>query len=194
MKYFFLIGCLLFAAVINAQRNKIKLGILGVPFFQSGFGMGTIGYERLNKKNTASWQAHFNVAGGSIATDVPVDTRRWGTIEKTFYYKTVAKRISYSFSAFTEIGDRVTTPGYARFEPDSILRKTVVFEINPGASLGLQYMFSKKWGIEMQAGPKLIIANGKKHFINSTNQQKFEVASDEIKAGYMFTGSFYFQF
>lgn len=46
----------------------------------------------------------------------------------------------------------------------------------------------------MQAGPKLIIANGKKHFINSATQQEFEAAANEIKAGYMFTGSFYFQF
>lgn len=43
MKYFFLIGCFIFATAINAQRNKVKLGILGVPLFQSGFGMGTIG-------------------------------------------------------------------------------------------------------------------------------------------------------
>ncbi len=167
---------------------------MGVPFFQSGFGMGTIGYERLNKKQNASWQLHFNVAGGSIASDAPISTRRWGTIEKTYYFRTVAKRIRYSFSAFSEIGNRSTRPGHASFKPDSILQKSIAFEINPGASLGLQYKFSKKWGMEMQAGPKLIIANGKQHFINASTQQKYQTTYKEIKAGYMFTGSFYFQF
>ena len=85
-------------------------------------------------------------------------------------------------------------PGYAKFKPDSILNKTTAFEINPGVSLGIQYKFSKKWGMEMQAGPKLIIANGEKHFTNTFTRQNFETTFNNIKAGYMFTGSFYFQF
>jgi len=46
----------------------------------------------------------------------------------------------------------------------------------------------------MQAGPKLIIANGKEHFINSLTRQNFESSFNKIKAGFMFMGSFYFQF
>ena len=57
-----------FVPVMNAaaQQNRIKAGVLGVPLFQSGFGMGNIGFERLNKQFNSSWQIHFCVAGGSM--------------------------------------------------------------------------------------------------------------------------------
>ena len=44
---------------LSVQQNKLKLGFfLGGPT-QSGFGMGNIGYERLNKELNSSWQFRF---------------------------------------------------------------------------------------------------------------------------------------
>jgi hypothetical protein len=43
---------------LSAQQNKLKFGFLGF-LTQSGFGMGNIGYERLNKELNSSWQFRF---------------------------------------------------------------------------------------------------------------------------------------
>jgi hypothetical protein len=176
-----------------AQQNRINLGFIGFPSV-SGFGIGDIGYERLNKELTASWQFHFSASGGAVATDVGTETRKWGTIEKTFYRKTIAKRISWSYSFFAEAGSRDKSPGHIYNTPEKILIKTKVFEINPGASLGIQFRFGKRWGIETQAGPKLIFANGKKYYRNSTINQNFSEAVNNIKAGYRLIGGFTYQF
>ena len=138
---------LLISSSLSAQQNRIKLGFMGFPS-QSGFGIGDIGYERLNGKLNASWQLHFSASGGSIATDIGTETRKWVTIEKTFYRHTIAKRITWSYSFFTEAGSREKSPGYVSYIPEKILKKTKWIEINPGASLGIQLLLGKKWGIE----------------------------------------------
>ncbi len=178
---------------LTAQQNRIKLGFIGFPS-QSGFGIGDIGFERLNKELNSSWQLHFSASGGAIASDVGTETRKWGTIEKTFYRKTIAKKITWSYSFFTEAGSRDKSPGHVPYIPEKILKKTKLFEINPGASLGIQLLLGKKWGIETQAGPKLIFAKGIKYYRNSTANQIYSESFHDIKAGYRLIGGFTYQF
>jgi hypothetical protein len=186
---------MIMTVAVQAQQNKIKLGFIGLPFNGSGVAIGTAGYERFDQKLNASWQLSLSAAGGNFAADAPIHSRTWITGERSFYFKPVAKKkIGYSFSPFIEIGTRSTRPGHAAFGPDSILKKRVAFEINPGAGLGLYYALSKNWGIEMQAGPKLIFARKKEYFTNSIIHSDFETTDHEIRAGFMLTGCVYFQF
>lgn len=189
----FFILTLFISSSLIAQQNRIKLGFIGFPS-QSGFGIGDIGYERLNKKLNASWQLHFSASGGAIASDVGTETRKWGTIEKTFYRKTIAKKITWSYSFFTEAGSREKSPGRVFDVPEKILKKTNLFEINPGASFGIQLLLGKKWGIETQVGPKLIFAKGKKYYRNSTINQTYSESIYDIKAGYRLIGGFTYKF
>jgi hypothetical protein len=179
-----------------AQQNKIKFGFIGFPS-QSGFGIGNLGYERMNKALNNSWQFHINGSGGAIATDVGTETRKWVTIERTFYKKSISKAITWSYSFFTETGNRVKENGDRVDDLSKIFDKRKLFEINPGASLGIQIHIGKKWGIETQAGPKLIFANGKEYYINgliSSSNNTFTENVSYTKAGYRFMGAVYFQF
>lgn len=189
----FLILLIIISSSLIAQQNKIKLGFIGFPS-QSGFGIGDIGYERFNKGLNSSWQFHFSASGGAIASDVGTETRKWGTIEKTFYRNTISKRITWSYSFFTEAGSREKSPGRIYYTPEKILKKTKLFEINPGACLGIQLRFGKKWGIETQAGPKLIFANGKKYYRNIIISQTYSESFQYIKVGYRLIGGFTYQF
>ena len=185
-----------FVPVMNAaaQQNRIKAGVLVVPLFQSGFGMGNIGFERLNKQFNSSWQIHFCVAGGSIASDAETNNRKWVTVEKTYYLKSKKEKAHFFYSFFAETGNRITLPGHSYFKPDSIINKTKSFEINPGVSLGWQLKIKKRWGIEMLAGPKIIFASKEKQYYNSLNNQHYTVSGNHIKAGFRFMTSLYYQF
>jgi len=176
-----------------AQQNRIKLGFIGFPSV-SGFGIGDIGYERLNKKLNASWQLHFSASGGAVATDVGTETRKWGTIEKTFYRKSISKKITWSYSFFTETGSREKSPGKVLNTAEKILLKTKWFEINPGASLGIQFRFGKKLGLETQAGPKFIFATGKNYYRNSVINQTHTESINGNRAGFRLIGGFTYQF
>jgi hypothetical protein len=178
---------------LAAQQNRIKLGFIGFPSV-SGFGIGDIGYERLNKKLNASWQLHFSASGGAVATDVGTETRKWGTIEKTFYRNTISKRITWSYSFFAETGSREKSPGKGSNTPEKFLITTKWFEINPGASLGIQFRIGKKWGIETQAGPKFIFATGKEYYRNSVINQTFTESINNNRAGFRLVGGFTYQF
>jgi hypothetical protein len=179
-----------------SQQNKIKFGFIGFPS-QSGFGIGNLGFEKLNKSLTSSWQIHINGSGGAIASDVGTETRKWVTIEKTFYKKTISKAFSWSYSFFTEAGDRVKENGDRIDDLTRVFDKRKLFEINPGASLGIQLRIGKKWGIETQAGPKLIFANGKEYYINmvsSSSNSSFTEKISYIKTGFRLMGAIYIQF
>jgi hypothetical protein len=178
---------------LAAQQNRIKLGFIGFPSV-SGFGIGDIGFERLNKNLNASWQLHFSASGGAVATDVGTETRKWGTIEKTFYRNTISKRITWSYSFFTETGSREKSPGKVLNSPEKILLKTKWFEINPGACLGIQFRIGKKLGIETQAGPKFIFATGKEYYRNSVINQTFSESLNNNRPGFRFIGGFTYQF
>ncbi len=193
MKKIFSLLFLLISLSSPSQQNRIKLGFIGFPTV-SGFGIGDIGYERLNKKLNSSWQIHFSASGGAIVTDVGSETRKWGTIEKTFYRKTIAKKIIWSYSFFTETGSREKSPGHIYNIPEKVLKKTKQFEINPGVSLGIHLLIGKKFGIETLAGPKIIFANGKKYYVNSTVNQNFSEPVRYTKAGFRLIGGFTYQF
>ena len=117
-----------------------------------------------------------------------------GPVEKTFYKKTIAKKITWSYSFFTEIGNRLKKPGKISYTLDKILQKTKFFEVNPGASLGLQLAFGKRWGIETQVGPKLIFATGKEYYSNRIINQNYSTTVNHIKGGARIIGVFYYKF
>lgn len=195
MKYFITIVLTLSSITqqLSAQQNKLKLGFLGFPT-QSGFGIGDVGYERLNKELNSSWQLHFSASGGAIAMDAGTESRKWITVEKTFYRNTITKKITWSYSFFLEAGSRLKKPGKISYSPDKILRETKLFEINPGACLGIQIRLGRKWGVESQIGPKLIFANGDNYYSNSIINQNYLEPENYFKAGFRVTGGFYYQF
>ena len=193
MKKVFSILFFLISLSSPSQQNRIKLGFIGFPT-ASGFGIGDFGYERLNKKLNSSWQIHFSASGGAVATDVGSEARKWGTIEKTFYRKTISKKITWSYSFFTETGSREKSPGFIHNIPEKIFIKTKQFEINPGVSLGIHLRIGKKFGIETLTGPKIIFANGKNYYVNSIIKQNFSEPVRYTKAGFRFIGGFTYQF
>lgn len=183
----------MFITKIHAQQNKIIAGFIGFPS-QSGFGIGNIGFERFDEELKSSWQFHINGSGGAMGNDVGTETRKWITIERSFYKPTISNAITWSYSFFLETGDRVKNPGDKTYTPTKVFLKTKLFELNPGISLGIQLRIGKSWGIESQAGPKLIFAKGKNYYYNSTINQYFTENADRIKAGFRFMGAAYFQF
>lgn len=195
MKYLVsaLIVFFMITQTIYGQKNKLKLGFLGFPS-QSGFGIGDIGYEKFKKDMTSSWQFHFSASGGAIATDIGTESRKWVTVEKTFYQKTIAKKITWSYSFFTEIGNRLKKPGKITYTPEKILQETKYFEVSPGASLGIQIGIGKRWGVESQVGPKLIFTKGKEYYRNSILNHKYSVSAGQVKAGFRIIGEFYYKF
>lgn len=189
--------CILFLLLhlqINAQQNKIKVGIAGLPMFQSGFGMGNVGYERLNKNLNTSWQILYAVAGGSPAADAAISTRKWLTIERLWYFKPVHKKISYYYSFFSEAGIRKTKPGHAHYPDTAWLKETKVSEINPGASLGIVIKLGRKICVESAAGPKLIFQSGKEYYRNYRDNYDFTEPYKDTKLGLRFLFSFSYQF
>ena len=184
---------ILSACNITAQQNRIKLGFMGFPTV-SGFGIGCAGYERFEKNLTASWQLHLNASAGEIGNDAGAEKRIWGTIEKTFYKKSIAERITWSYSFFMEAGTREKNAGKVYFTPEKTFRETKVFETNPGISLGLQYRIAKRWRMETQLGPKLIFATGNDYYYNSITDQLSKESANSIKAGFRFTGLLSYQF
>ncbi|MFM2337147.1 MAG: hypothetical protein RL115_340 [Bacteroidota bacterium] len=197
MKYWIAIGLLFFFHCNSySQRHRMKAGFIGFPTV-SGFGIGTVGYEIMNKAFTKSWQIHINGAGGAIGTDVGTVTRKWLTFERSYYHFTIAKKISWSYSFFSELGNRTKENGDRGRDNSRILDKIKTIELNPGAQLGMQCRVGKSWGIEMQAGPKLIIATGKAYYLDMSQGAAaihFNERVSEIKPGYSLMGKVYIQF
>ncbi|MBI5857511.1 MAG: hypothetical protein HZB42_07655 [Sphingobacteriales bacterium] len=192
---FFIILSFFICSFLSAQQNRIKLGVLILPSASfPGFIIGSAGYERLNKNLNSSWQFSFNKSSGSFGTDAGDENRTWGTIEKIYYNKISGSKITWSFSFFTETGIREKLAGHVYVTPEKTFRKTKKFEINPGAGLGLQGRFHKRWGIEIIGGPKLIIANGKDYYYNSIIKQIFTESVHETKLGFRLMGMISYQF
>jgi len=177
-----------------SQQNKIKGGVLGIPGFQSGFATGNIGYERLNKNQTASWQIHYNLASGSIASDAGDTKRKWVTVEKTFYLKGKHES-SFLYSFFIESGTRTKFPGFIHPSPDSIPRYTRSFELCPGIAAGLHYNFSRHFGLQVLSGPKIIFSKPHTFFYSTATGKNFTAdGGNEIKTGYRFMLNLCYQF
>ena len=179
----------------KSQLNKIKAGILGVPGYQSGFATGNIGYERLNKDNTGSWQIHYNFSTGSVAADAGSTKRNWITIEKTFYIQKPVKYI-FLYSFFAEAGNRTKLAGFVHSPPDSIFKNTTTTEICPGIAVGFHHDFSRHWAIQAITGPKLIIDTKKESlYYNSINNKYYSLPTDkEIRTGLRFMLNICYQF
>ena len=193
MQKVFLILLFLVSLCTTAQQNRVKIGVIIIPSV-NGVLICDAGYERLNKAFNKSWQFHLNASGGEIALDAGDEKRIWGTIEKTFYKKTVAPRITWSYSFFTEVGTRLAKAGRVYYTPAKTFSETKQFEINPGASLGLHYRLGKRFRLEAQAWPKIIFATGYDYFKNSILNQKFRESANEVKAGLRLTGVLSYQF
>ncbi len=181
------------ASTSFCQQNRIKAGAIVIPS-GSLFVIGDVGYERLNKALTKSWQFHINASGGEIALDAGSEKRIWGTIEKTFYKPTISKKLSWSYSFFNEVGSREKNAGKVSENNTKIFRETKQFEINIGTSLGIQLGLGKKIRLEAQAGPKLIFANGYDYFSNRSSGQIEKEKNNEIRAGLRLTGVLSYQF
>jgi hypothetical protein len=195
VKKIFPIAFLLVAVFSNGQQNRVKLGILILPSASlPGFVIGSAGYERLNKDLNNSWQFSFNKSYGSFGTDVGDENRTWGTVEKVYYRKISGTKFTWFYSFFTEAGTREKLAGLVVVTPEKTFRTTKQFEITPGAGLGLQARFQKRWGIEIMGGPKLIFANGKDYYYNSITKQTFTEPAKDTKFGYRLMGMISYQF
>ena len=198
-RHYTVLICFIMIAVAQAQSqsqlNKIKAGILGVPGFQSGFATGNIGYERMNKNKTGSWQIHYNFSAGSMAADAGSTNRKWFTIEKTFYAKKPAKYV-FIYSFFTEAAHRTKLPGFVHSAPDSIFKNTTTTEICAGIAVGFHHDFSRHWAIQAITGPKLIIDTKKESlYYNSINNKYYSLPTDkEIRTGLRFMLNICYQF
>jgi hypothetical protein len=184
-----------FPTYCQLKLNKIKGGILGVPGFQSGFATGNIGYERMNKNKTGSWQIHYNFSAGSIAADAGNTNRNWFTFEKTFYAK---KRTNYPFmySFFVEAGHRTKLPGFVHNAPDSIFKNTTATEICPGIAVGFHHDFNRHWEIQVLTGPKLIIDTKKEslYYNSVSDKYYFLPVEKDIRTGLRFMLNICYQF
>lgn len=192
MKYSFLLLIVLLNLTAKAQLNKIKGSLLGAPF-ESGFYLGTIGYERLTRSQTSSWQLYYNVAQGAVGADIGDTDRRWFTIEKTYYVKSKTK-FMFFYTFFVEKGNRIKQPGHVDYPMNALLKNTRSKEICPGGAVGLNFRWRKKWGMQVLGGPKLIIEKATTNYYNAYTQKFFNSKANNTKLGGRFIGNFYFQF
>jgi hypothetical protein len=194
--FFKIIFCtvfLLFVHAAHSQLNRVKAGYLGFPA-EAAFGIGNIGFERLNKNKTSSFQIHYCIAGGNVATDVGDTKRKWFTAEKTFYVKS-KQSINFVYSIFVELGNRTKYPGNVEPPRDAIPQYTKSFEICPGLAAGFHYNFRKHWGIGLLTGPKLIFTNKQTKYYDAINKKEFAVrAGNTVTAGLRFTPYICLQF
>ncbi|MGQ0739644.1 MAG: hypothetical protein ACT4OJ_11330 [Bacteroidota bacterium] len=188
-KSIFLIWLLLISSVMTAQQNRIKLGFIGFPS-QSGFGIGNIGYERIDKSKKKSWQVLYSMSGGSVALDAETYKRKWLTVERLFYFSTISKKLTYFYSLFLETGERTSDPGHIAIYDTSRYEGFRAFELSPGAALGLKFNFSKKLAMETGAGPKLVWLKGKKEYYNRRDNIHFSTPYKETRLGFRFLFSF----
>jgi hypothetical protein len=188
-----LLICFCSAASINAQQNRIKAAAVILPG-GSPYIIGTLGYERLDKSLTASWQFLINIAGGELAIDAGDEMRRWGTVERIFYKQTKKEKLTWSYSFFVEMGQRIKQAGFVKSPPEKIYQERKTIEMCPGVGVGLQYKIKKRWRIEAIVGPKFIFAIGDKYYYNSITRITFKEQSNSIGGGIRFNGLLSYQF
>ena len=156
--------------------------------------LGNIGFERLNKNKTSSFQIQYSIAGGSVATDVGDTKRKWFTVERTIYVKS-KQPTNFVYSFFIELGSRTKFPGNIEPRSDSVPRYTKSFEICPGVAVGFHHKFDTHWAIGLLTGPKLIFTNRQTKYYNTVTRNEFIVkAGNSITTGVRFTPYISFQF
>lgn len=189
-----IVSCLLITIKGNSQQNYLKVFAIGVPF-QSGAGIGNIGFEHLNKNSTGAWQFDLNMAAGTFTTDVSVPHRVWLSADKIFLFNKQAKyqnAVFYTF--FTEAGTRNLAGGRVLYAQNgSIFQKTKSFEINPGAGLGKNFPIGKRCHFQAIAGPKIIFAFRKDQYYETASGKYFYDRYTKISAGYRILLNFCFR-
>lgn len=176
--------CLLCLPRADAQRNYLQVFAIGVPF-QSGAGIGNIGFEHLNKERNGSWQFAFNAAGGSLGNDAGDPHRIWFTIDKIIQLnKKMAFTNAPFVSFFIEAGKRRVSGERLYGEVGDYLQSTVSFEINPGVGIGRNFRLGKKIHLQLLAGPKAIIAFAKDEVLETASNEVFFTRHTELSAGY----------
>ena len=179
--YLIILLCLAFSS--NAQYSTMKFGAMGF-FTGEAFGIATLGAEFFQKNNT-SWQILFNISGGAGAIDADIINRQWLSIDRVFIRKPMAKHDYYFLSLFTEIGNRNNKVSQFKREGYRLVN-IKQFEINHGIAVGANFKIKRRWGIDMIAGPKLIIASGKKRYFDPITAGYDFKKFKSVEAGYRF--------
>ncbi|HUR66190.1 MAG TPA: hypothetical protein VMZ03_07545 [Chitinophagaceae bacterium] len=190
-------ACMIILLLMNAemwgQQNRVKLGFIGFPS-QSGFGIGNIGYERLDRSKKRSWQLLYSMSGGSAAVDLETYKRKWITVERIVYFNTRNKKLDYFYTLFLETGKRTSEPGYIAVYDTSRYDGLKAFELSPGVAGGLRFALSKRLGLETGGGPKFIWLNGEEQYYNRRDDIHFSKDYRKTKLGFRFMFSFSWQF
>jgi hypothetical protein len=183
---------LLFTGVETIAQKKILLaGVWGVPMFQSGFGIGQLGFEYQQKNEHNAWQFSLGMSGGSIASDVGTTRRKWITVDRIITFS--KKKFSESplfFTVFIEGGSRKRSPGHIHIAGDSIINEYRAAEFNPGIGIGKHVQIGKKIRMQFLAAPKAIFAFHHDKYYNALTKSYFTDSYNDLKIGYRLAANF----
>ncbi|MCX6319686.1 MAG: hypothetical protein NTW29_20575 [Bacteroidetes bacterium] len=174
-----------------AQKKIILASVWGVPFFQSGFGIGQLGFEYQQKNEHQAWQISLGMSGGSIASDVGVTKRQWVSLDRIITLS--GKKFSEDplfLSFFIEAGSRTQSPGRRGNITDSVLQQYRATEINPGIGIGKYVHIGKKIRMQLVAAPKVLLAFHKDEYYSRSNRVYFTDQYNELRFGYRLSANF----
>lgn len=176
----------------GAQRNYLQVFAIGIPF-QSGAGIGNIGFERINKNQTGAWQANFHAGGGTLATDVGTPLRIWVSGDKLFSLTKKTPWIKATvFSVFLEAGSRSREGAMRHPENGQLLNTEKAFELCPGIAIGQHLKLGKRSHLQLLAGPKLIAAFHADEYLETATGNRYVQHSNSLKGGYRILINFCF--
>lgn len=178
----------------RAQQKYLLASVWGVPMFQSGFGIGHLGFEYQQKNNKSAWQLSFGMAGGSIASDVDITRRKWITFDRimTLGNKTFSEKPLF-LTFFIEGGKRTASGAHRDFLKDTLINQYRAAEINPGVGIGKYVQIGKKIRMQLVAAPKLIFAfRNDQYMVRNTNNtvSYFNDRFNELRFGYRLAANF----
>ena len=173
------------------SQKKFLLGSFwGFPS-ASGFGYGNLGIEFQPKKNKTTWQFSFNMAVGTLATDIGTPNRKWITADRINpLFNSSAVKNPLFYTLFIEIGDRKISGGWWKPFNDTALYKQHAFEVNPGIGLGKNFKLFKKLYFQLIAAPKTIFAFHKDKYNDIGNRNYFYKKYSDINIGFRLAANF----
>ncbi|MBL7731879.1 MAG: hypothetical protein JNM88_11930 [Chitinophagaceae bacterium] len=176
----------------QAQRNYLQVFAIGIPF-QSGAGIGNIGFERINKNQTGAWQANFHIGGGTLATDIGTPLRIWVSGDKLFSLNKKTPWIKATvFSVFIETGSRTRKGADLTPENGQLLNTEKAVELCPGIAIGQHLKLGKRSHLQLLAGPKLIAAFHADEYFETASGNRYVQRSSSIRGGYRILINFCF--
>ena len=182
----------LFAQQGKSQTNFIQGFVIGLPF-QSGAGIGNVGFEHHNIIKKKGWQIGLNAAAGTLTTDVGVPKRIWLTFDNIWFLSKQGLLSNSAFlSFFMEAGKRTISAGRVFPENGSIFQRTFSSEINPGIGVGKNFRLGKKSHFQLLAGPKMIIGFMKDEYKETASNLTFKNSYTKVSAGYRVLFNFCF--